>query len=135
MYTENIAWWGWLRKNLNGYITQSRTLHVGQDIGKPCIYTVCPSSHPIDYNRTWRIFSQGLSNIWLIWWSCEYFENCRNMSGIFFFLIFFLRVFRYASWMIVHWQKWWRSFSRTTKNGASIWAGKVACGEYFSCGK
>jgi hypothetical protein len=35
------------------------------------------------------------------------------------------------SWMSVHWQKWWRSYSRITRSGASIWVERVAFGESY----
>lgn len=65
--------------------------------------------------------------------------------NIFFFFSLSIRIFIYLvcvnmvvtcacylpSWTIVHWQKWWRSFSRIIKSGASIWVERVAFGENY----
>lgn len=62
------------------------------------------------------------------WFSFEFFFSlfCIWEGSCYMFLAISFSLF---SWMIEHWQMWWRSFSRTTKDGASTWIGKVVFGK------
>lgn len=43
--------------------------------------------------------------------------------------VFLVQCVALCSWMSVLWMKSWRSFSKTTRNGASTWTGKAVYGE------